>query len=78
MNLVFWRHLPVLLLLVPALISAVRIARRPTALRWGLCVGCTTALVLGALACQVPYEEVLLLLLGELLLFWAVAKGGGV
>ena len=78
MSFVFWQHPPVIALFLLAAISVVPAARlrRAGPLAGALCVACTVAMLLAALACAVPYEEILLLLLAELLLFFALAKEG--
>ena len=78
MSFVFWQHPPVVLLFLLTVISAVFAARlrRAVPLPGALCVVCTVAMLLTALACSVPYEEILLLLSAELLLFFALAREG--
>ena len=78
MSFVFWQHPPVIALFLVAVISAVPAARlrRAVPLLGALCVVCTAAMLLAALACAVPYEEILLLLLAELLLFSVLAREG--
>ena len=78
MSFVFWQHPPVVVLFLLAAVSAVPAARlrRAGPLPGALCVVCTVAMLAAALACAVPYEEILLLLLAELLLFFVLAKEG--
>ena len=78
MSFVFWRHPLVIVLFIMAVISAISAARlqRAVPLPGALCVVCTVAMLLTALACAVPYEEILLLLLVVLLLFFILAKEG--
>lgn len=76
MSMVFLQHPLVIALSVLAFLSALFAARvrRAAALSAGLCVVCTVAMVLSALACAVPYGDILLLLLTELLLFSIVSR----
>ena len=78
MSFVFWQHPPVIALFLLAAVSAVPAARlrRSIPFPGALCVVCTAAMLLTALACAVPYEEILFLLLTELLLYFALAKEG--
>ena len=77
MSFVFSHHPAVVVLFVLALLSVIPAARWGRAALAGVgCVVSTVALVLAALACAVPYEELLLLLLAPLLLFWVLAKEG--
>ena len=78
MSFVFWQHPLVVALFLLAAVSAVPAARlrRAVLLPGALCVACTAAMLLAALACAVPYEEILLLLLAVLLLFSVLAGEG--
>lgn len=78
MSFVFWQHSPVIALFLLAVISAVPAARlrRAAPLFGTLCVACTAAMLLSALACAVPYDEILLLLLVVLLLFFVLTGEG--
>ena len=77
MSFVFLHHPVVLVLFVLTLLAVLPAARwKRTILAGGGCVLSTVALVLAALTCAVPYEELLLLLLVPLLLFWVLAKEG--
>ena len=64
MSFVFWQHLPVTALFLLAVVSVVLAARlrRAVPLAGALCVVCTAAMLVAALACAVPYEEILRLL----------------
>ena len=78
MSFVFWQHPLVIVLFLLAAVSAVPAARlhRAILLPGVLCVVCTVAMLLAAMAYAVPYEEILLLLLAVLLLFFVLAKEG--
>ena len=77
MSFVFIHHPVVIVLFALTFLSTIPAARSRRAAIWGgLCVVCTVALALAALARAVPYEEILLLLLAPLLLFWFLAKEG--
>ena len=78
MSFVFLQYPLVIVLFLLAVVSAVPAARlrRAVPLPGALCAVCTVAMLLAALACSVPYEEILLLLLSELLLFFALAREG--
>ena len=78
MSFVFWQHPPVIVLFLLAAVSAIPAARprRAVPLPGALCVVCTAAMLLAALVCAVPYEEILPLLLAVLLLFFVLAREG--
>ena len=80
MSFVFWQHPPVIVLFLLAAVSAVPAARPRWAIPFSgtLCVVCTVTMLLTALICAVPYEEILLLLLVVLLLFFVLAREGKV
>lgn len=78
MSFVFWQHPLVIVLFLLAAVSTVPAARprRVVPLPGALCVICTVAMLLTALVCAIPYEEILFLLLVVLLLFFVLAKEG--
>ena len=78
MSFVFLQHPPVIALSLLAAVSAVPAARlrRAIPLSGALCAVCTVAMLLAALVCAVPYEEILLLLLAVLLLFSVLSREG--
>ena len=78
MSFVFLQYPFVTVLFLLAAVSAVPAARlrRAIPVSGGICIVCTVAMLLAALACAVPYEEILLLLLVVLVLFFVLAGEG--